>query len=386
MKRFVFVLVFFLLVSPLVLGQEFVADEIQFFVSPDSSFEEVSSLINKSNSSIYIATYFFDNLQIAKQILEKEELDRKIMVEGSPVGGLKEGTISFLSNKTSVYLNRDEQYHYHHAKYAIFDNRTVLISTENFGYNGIPIKNHGNRGWFVVIKDREVANYFLDLFSRDLKSSERYNGEYKKPNITIQPRKYKPRFDKGVCYNSRVEIFVGPEVEEQVLSFLNSAQEKLWIEQFYIYKNWGSKPNPFLEKTIEKNKNLDVKVLMDSTWYVSQKDEPDSNYHTLKYLEAQNVSGKLLNKEKTNLLKIHTKGAIGKNSVLISSINWNEHSVTKNREIGLVVHCSNASQYFSKVFEYDWTGGEKRSDKIYWVLGIIFLVGLFLLLKISHKI
>ncbi len=354
MKEVFLVLVFFLLFSPMVLGEEFVADEIEFFVSPDSSFEEVSSLIDRSNSSIYIATYSFGNLPLAKKIAKKDKVDRIIMVESSPVGGLNERAISLLSNKTEVYLNKNDQYHYHHAKYAIFDNETVLVSTENFGYNGMPPNNYGNRGWFATIKDKEVANYFLDLFFRDLQNSERYHGEYTKIKRDQKEGEYQPKFNKVRCYNSSVEIFVGPGVKEGVLRFLKSSEEKLWVEQFYIYKNWSYKRNPFLKKTIQKSKDLDIKVLMDSTWYVTQKDDSNSNYNTMKYLRSRNISSKLLNKEKTGLLKIHTKGAIEEDSILISSINWNEHSSTKNREIGLVVHCNNASEYFSQVFEYDW--------------------------------
>jgi len=304
-----------------------------------------------------MATYSFDNREIGKQLVNQsgKGIDIKIMIEGFPVGGLDENVISFIGNDIPVYLNKNNHYHYHHAKYAIFDNKTVLISTENF--------NSKNRGWFAVIRDREVANYFLNLFFNDIKSSEVYKSTYKKSKGSgshSKLTKYKPIFGKGYCYNSTIEVFTAPDATEEIIKFLNESQGRLWIEQFYIYRNWSSRINPFLEVLVDKNNKLDVRVLMDSTWYVTRKDNPNSNFNTQKYLQSKNVSSKLLDREKTSLLRVHTKGALDKDSVLVSSINWNEHSPTKNREIGLVIHCVNASNYFSNVFEYDWNGKKEK--------------------------
>ncbi|MCD6398854.1 MAG: hypothetical protein J7L08_02930, partial [Candidatus Aenigmarchaeota archaeon] len=202
MKRFLIVLIFLFLV-PMVHAEIFEADELYFFVSPDSALQEISSLINQSNESIYIATYSFDNSMIARQLnnRSKKGIDVKIMVEGSPVGGLDKDSLFLMSNCTTIYLNKDNRYHYHHAKYAIFDNRTVLVSTENF--------NDRNRGWFAVIKDKEIADYFLNLFFNDLKNSEIYDNIYSEPKESSnynEEMNYTPVFGKGYCYNSSVEI------------------------------------------------------------------------------------------------------------------------------------------------------------------------------------
>ena len=41
-------------------------------------------------------------------------------------------------------------------------------------------------------------------------------------------------------------------------------------------------------------------------------------------------------------------------SVLISSINWNENSVTRNREAGVIIENEYVAQYYADVFFYDW--------------------------------
>jgi phosphatidylserine/phosphatidylglycerophosphate/cardiolipin synthase-like enzyme len=41
-------------------------------------------------------------------------------------------------------------------------------------------------------------------------------------------------------------------------------------------------------------------------------------------------------------------------SVLISSINWNENSVTQNRELGIIIESPEVAKYYAEVFFYDW--------------------------------
>ena len=50
-------------------------------------------------------------------------------------------------------------------------------------------------------------------------------------------------------------------------------------------------------------------------------------------------------------------------SVLISSINWNENSVTKNREAGIIIEYEKVAQYYTDVFFYDWNLSQPESEK-----------------------
>jgi phosphatidylserine/phosphatidylglycerophosphate/cardiolipin synthase-like enzyme len=42
------------------------------------------------------------------------------------------------------------------------------------------------------------------------------------------------------------------------------------------------------------------------------------------------------------------------NSVLVSSINWNENSPMNNREAGVIIEDPDAAAYYLRVFEEDW--------------------------------
>ncbi|MCD6222675.1 MAG: hypothetical protein J7K12_03215, partial [Thermoplasmata archaeon] len=75
---------------------------------------------------------------------------------------------------------------------------------------------------------------------------------------------------------------------------------------------------------------------------------------TKKFLEENGIEVKF------SKLNVHNKGMIVDNKVLISSINWGENSVRNNREIGIIIENENVSNYFKKIFYYDWNYGKKK--------------------------
>jgi len=384
MKKFSF-LVIFLIFIPIVSAETFNAERAEFFVSPDDSFNELIKNIDNTSSSLYIATYSFDNFDIAKKLaeLKRKGVNVIVMIEGSPAGGLGDtkNVASFLSENEIPVYTAGGDFRYYHAKYAIFDNTTLLVSTENFDYTGFsPDPSYGNRGWFAIIKSENASEYVKNLFFKDLKNSKRFYGEYENKTYETKSGMYSPRFGTGYCKNVKVDIFVAPNATDDIIDFLDSSKGKIFVEQFYIYKYWKNRINPFIEELLKKYENgTEAKVLMDSTWYVSKKDDQKSNYNTADYLKSKNIEAKLLDKEKTNLLKIHAKGGINENSVLLSSVNWNQNSPENNREIGVVIHCKEASDYFSKVFEYDW--GKEEKDYTIFISVVIALIFAFVIFR-----
>ena len=51
---------------------------------------------------------------------------------------------------------------------------------------------------------------------------------------------------------------------------------------------------------------------------------------------------------------INNKGMIVDNrSVLISTINWNENSITCNQEIRIIIESESVAKYYAEIFFYD---------------------------------
>ncbi len=351
------------------------ATEVTTFVNPDCSYESLENFLLDS-STLYIAVYEFTNPCIADILSKESNVEIILLVENVPVSGMKEEEKKILcklkENNIRVVLYDGDGFH--HAKYVIKDNSSVLIASENFGYTGFS-KNpsFGNRGWGAIIEDNKTANDFLKTFFDDLKISEEFVCELDNYDTVCNPvvGDYSPGIEPEKFSNQEVYSIFAPNAIDDVLELIDTAEESIYIQQMYIYKHWGSRkegsvdktPSLFLERVINKSREgVDVKILLDSYWYNIDKKNPVSNYYTVEYVnqiakeENLNLEARLINLDKTNLEKIHNKGVIIDNkTVLVSSINWNEHSPKNNREAGIVMKGASAN-YYAKVFFCDWVG------------------------------
>lgn len=384
------VLFFLIILAPLHLGyaQDFQVNEITTFVSPDNSYTTLVDFIDNAQNSLYINAYTFDNPYIAGHIIDavNRGVEVEILLEDAPAGGIPENEKfiinELITNGIDVYFSSNEWFRFLHAKYAIADNTSILITSENFGYTGFPLDNtYGNRGWGIIIYGNALSAYYSEVFFNDLRDGRPVSRGYDTPNVnyTIHEGGYTPKFEGKDYQGSFVlQPILGPgNAVEAITNLIASANESVYIQQFYIYKYWGSRkegsvektPNLFLEAAIEAaRRGIEVKILMDSTWYNVEKKDPVSNYHTMKYVneiatnENLNLEAKLIDLEKAGFEKMHGKGVIvdGK-TVLVSSVNWNEHSPTKNREVGVVV-TGEVAGYYTDVFLRDWGLVEEEED------------------------
>ncbi len=389
-------------IRPYVLGQsdfssaQYTADgAITAFVSPDCSFGAVSGTVDNASSSIWLSVYEFTSPPLAERLVAAAQrgLDVRLFLEGSPVGGLTPeeiylarlvvqagGHVRIMTNDPDNGIH--ERYTYIHAKYAIFDSDTMLITSENWGPSGIPEPGEaGNRGWGAIIKDTDLASYFAGVFAEDWNPSRpdsvSFDQSHPLWNAGTAPSgnatHYTPAFEPlTVTSQASVIPILAPDTslaEETVLGMMDSATERVYVEQFYAYKHWGDRyadtpvtaPDLYLEAAIDAaRRGCEVKILLDATYYNVDETDPIDNDDTAAYInaiaaaEALDLESKLVNLTEHDFDKIHNKGVIADNSVLISSINWNLNSVTCNRESGVIIGNNEVADYFTGAFMLDW--------------------------------
>jgi len=114
---------------------------------------------------------------------------------------------------------------------------------------------------------------------------------------------------------------------------------------------------------VNKSKQgVDVKVILN--YDPNYKSTNDKCNQTKQYLEGYGIEVKFVFTNWSYFTNIHNKGMIVDNkSVLISSINWNEDSVTLNREAGIIINNEDVARYYSNVFFHDWNLSSPQSQK-----------------------
>nr|QNO46720.1 cardiolipin synthase B [Methanosarcinales archaeon ANME-2c ERB4] len=370
---------------------------VTVFTSPDSSFTAIADAIDNASESICLNLYQFHNFYLMDRIIDAIErgVEVKILLEGGPVNGIADEE-RYIASKTVAaggdvrFMISDgdrgihDRYVFNHAKYAIIDDETTIVTTENWKNTGVPINNtFGNRGWGIIMNNPDTADYFSSVFVEDWKPASKdsfsftsddpiYGNKYGSPppdfvpDRTIPTGNYTSPFgSKIVSGTFNVSPVLSPDTSlletGSIIGMIKGANDSVYVEQLYI-RNWGTpadpKPNPFLEAAINASRRgCEVKILLDSTYGV--KNEEMSEYlNDIAAYENLNLEAKLIDNAPMGLNKTHTKGVIVDCSqVLISSINWNENSARNNREAGLIIENKGVAEFYTDVFLYDWWNG-----------------------------
>ncbi|KYK33663.1 MAG: hypothetical protein AYK22_06325 [Thermoplasmatales archaeon SG8-52-3] len=363
--------------------------EIITFSSPDCSYQTILKEIQSANESIYLNIYEFTSPFLCDELIKAllRNVSVNIFLEGSPIGGISNeekyilnrianygGDIRFIVS----YPNNDvySRYIFNHGKYLIIDNETVIIESCNWANTGVP-KNptYGNREWGVIVRDNITAQFFLKVFlvDWDLNRCDIYS--FDEMNLSVSPYffmdesvywgYYKPQFESQRFFgNFSITPVLSPDTSNNsICELIDSSNESIYIEQLYIYKDWQSGINPFVERLIKKAKmGVEVKVILN--YNPNYEDTNEKINITKQILEENGIDVKLIYTNWSYFTNVHNKGLIVDNkSVLISSINWNENSVMRNREVGIIIKNSDIANYYKKIFFHDWNLTAPKTQK-----------------------
>jgi phosphatidylserine/phosphatidylglycerophosphate/cardiolipin synthase-like enzyme len=383
--------------------------EITLFISPDCSYNTIVGALRNATSSIYVNMYEFTDPSLYHELLGalNRHISLSLFMEGAPVGGLDDREKYILTDLAShgahvrlIVSNSDQEiyarYQFDHAKYMVIDNSSVIVESCNWAKTGVPQNpTYGNREWGVLIRNPEVAAYFLSVFQADwdpqhVDSVDLAVMNFSVPghlylNESIPTGRYTPQFTATTIQGSfQVTPVFSPDTSEHsIVDALSSAQHSILVEQLTLAKDWGSTLSPFVEQLTNKaEQGIDVKVILNSNpEYASDTTDLQT---TKTYLESHHVQVKLLYTNWSVFENVHNKGMIvDNNTVLVSSINWNQNSVQRNREAAVLIHDGRVASYYTSVFYADWnlkpTSHSSQKPlgidyKSFIVIGVVILI------------
>ncbi len=390
--------------------ETFGVDSVTCGISPDTSFQQLSSIIDSAQTSICVEVYIFDNYDLAAKILAAQErgVEVKILLEGGPAHGVpdmekyimsliheKGGDVRYIINDPDKGIN--ERYPNIHCKFVVVDHRYTFITSENFRLEGIPrFGSWGNRGWSVTVDSADCADYFEQVFlydfssnSPDIKPYEKTHHQYGEPSKEFDPsdNSYKSKEgDHPIVFNQQIvkgNISVTPVLcpdhtseLEAVVPLLQSAQEYIYVQQHSVSESWhdGKKyiDNLYLEELYAAaRRGVKVRIQFDETFKFSS-DHSDIINQTNEIAgdEDLDMAAIFTSNEALGIEKVHNKGIIVDGSkVLISSINWATNSIYQNREVGIIIENLEVGDYYRQVFEWDWNNAD--TDITGTITGII---------------
>lgn len=356
------------------------------FVLPDSPAVPVETL-RGADRRILLAGYTLTSERVAEALVAARErnLTVRVLLEGDPVGGRTKREARLLDRLVSAGVEvrlvggEHARYDYHHAKYAVADDRAVVM-TENWKPAGTG--GNSSRGWGVVTDQPRIVDGLETTFRADAGWRDaRPWGTFRRGRTfergEVSHGDYQTRFEEREVQVERTELLVTPDNgQRRLIETLDQANDSIDVVQMSV-GDWDSPLVQALRRAARRG--VDVRLLLSDAWYVRE----DNRRIATRFEEwASERDASFTTKLATpgdRYEKIHAKGAVVDDErVVLGSLNWNEQSARSNREVILILHGESVAAFYGEVFDSDWNGGkpELPVGLVGAVAGSLVVVGL----------
>lgn len=293
---------------------------------------EVLNQINKSNSSIDIALYGWDDNPVIYNALVRAKargVKIRIVYDTS-----SNSYYPKLSNfvKIANEKSTDSPKILMHNKFMIFDNSSIITGSMNFAKTGF---SGFNSNCIFFINSKEIANIYEKEFNQMLQGKF-HNSKSQISHNTV------------VLGDTKVTPLFSPKdkiITNNVLPLIQNAKKYVYIPTFIITHEELTN-----ELINAKKRGVDVKLIIDATNVYSRKSK-------IKELRSAGVPVKVENYAG----KIHSKSIIIDDEYIVAgSMNFSNSGENKNDENVLIIENKTLARYYKGFFEYLWKKIPKR--------------------------
>jgi phosphatidylserine/phosphatidylglycerophosphate/cardiolipin synthase-like enzyme len=364
-----------------------VQGEVIAYASPDSTYAVTKALFDAAQGSILIGIYDFTAPHMKQVLLDamargvKVSLMLDIDSSGEKqmfddlvdMGAAGVPAPSCANSSVHVFASS-------HEKVIVIDDEWVLVQSGNYSVNSIPLNEvdggdgpafrTGNRDTGLAIRSKPLAKLFTDILRSDM------------ARVTVGPamlRDLMPQEDsllvekapaqrpaqlfpsKRFTLDTAVPIqpVVTPDNYMDVVpGLIQAATTSIVIEQQYIKAN---QPNvrillEAIAAARQNNPDLQVRIILGKIFSRSDLPAEHANLTLLEEKYGLHLDSNIRYVNTDRLVHCHNKMVVVDGvSVLVSSQNWSDFAVTKNREAGLWVPHPDIAAYFAAIFDVDWS-------------------------------
>ncbi|MHA1481331.1 MAG: phospholipase D-like domain-containing protein [Candidatus Thorarchaeota archaeon] len=350
------------------------------FVSPDGSKDELWHFLNAAEQSIYVEIYGINHPHILDLIHElhdtKPSLDMKFLIGWNSLGYPNPN--KYVANNLTelgyeVKWTNNSDFTFAHQKFLVIDNKTTIVHAGNWAKTSFPdFKYKANREWSIAMTDTEVASYYLSVFDGDWFNGTVYDSvthgtgdPLTQPSTTST---YESPFATAGEFSGSMNVtpIFSPDTSLQgILYCISAAQATLDIQiPYFTSIGDGGEVDQVVDAILAAyDRGVTVRVITD--------EEKDF----LEIAEILTDHGIPIVWHDTRWFTAnHNKGIIVDGRiVLISSINYSDGSISKNREAGVIIEHPGVAQWYSQVYDFDWGLGncdEMDEVNVYWTPNI----------------
>lgn len=363
-----------------------VHSEVIAYASPDSTYAVTKKLFDAATQSILIGIYDFSASYMKQLVLDAlargvavslmldidSAAETRIFRELVDMGVVGVPAPSCANPSVHVFASS-------HEKVVVIDEEWTLVQSGNYSTNSIPLNETdggggpafrtGNRDAGLAIRSPELAGLFTQILARDMARVTAGAGQApgEPPELGMILVERSPTHRPSQLFPSRVFQLDTPLTIQPVLSpdnyldvvptLIRAATRSIVIEQQYIKAD-----QPHVRVLLEavsaarrQHPELDVRIVLGKIFDRGDLPREQQNLDVLARDYGLKLDANIRYINTDQLVHCHNKMiVIDGAAVLVSSQNWSDSAVTKNREAGLWVPHPGIAQYFEEIFETDW--------------------------------
>jgi hypothetical protein len=378
-------------------------------IGPDGLYTPIADAFAAAVDTIDLSLYTFEHPELAVALADaaRRGVRVRVLIEGAPAGGIDDlqkwtlaqmadagVTIYYLETHPNAPKGTRPRYRFTHAKFGIIDGRWLLVGTENFTHEAMPLPAEeippGRRGVYLITDAAPAVTTFANIFATDLAPDRFADLRPFDPALDGPPPEFVPEsspvetvidapFVEPVTVSAqmRTAVVAAPDnalrPDAALLDLLSraGAGDRIHWLQLYEHKYWGetssnpiADPNPRLQALIAAaRRGASVRILLDS--YFDSASDPRGNQATVDYLHTVAAAEHLDIQARVGNptgLGIHAKVSLfqigNEHWSAVGSLNGGEISNKLNREVVLLVENEGIYARIRDVFEADWASME----------------------------
>nr|WP_282594704.1 phospholipase D-like domain-containing protein [Halomarina salina] len=369
--------------------------DVTAFTLPDAP-EVVTDTLAGAEERLLLAGYTLTSSRVADELVaaHRRGVRVRVLVEGGPVGGIPRAEARLLDRlvrrgiPVRVVDGPYARYDYHHSKYAVVDDRAMVL-TENWKPAGTG--GHSSRGWGAVVGERRVADRLAATFDEDFAWRAARNWTAFRDGRSFQSATpangtFPSRFAPASLTVDRVRLLVAPDnAESGVRSLLGNATDSVDVIQMGL----GGPDGPFVRELLATaRRGVEVRVLLSGAWYVREENRALADrLNALAERDDLPLTVRLADSNGA-FEKVHAKGAVVDGEhVVVGSLNWNPHAARENREVAFVLSGDSVADHYAAVFAADWRGdgGAAGGERVPVGALAALVVGVLVALAVARR-
>lgn len=350
---------------------------VKTIIGPSQGLGEMVDWIQSAEESIHLHVYQFHHEGIAMELVAAAESGIAVTVvmdEGASWWGDdlddQERIAGYLAaNGVDVLAFEHSTYEYVHSKIGVVDNESVWISSGNIKHSSMPDAGYdGNREWSMIIESDDIAQLVLSRLSYDENPENGITAPSEvEPVSTLSASPITDTVSTANEYAGPVsgELLTCPDdCFQSLVSMIESADEEilLSLQYFELDWSWGWGANPLFEALETKaEEGVKIRMVINGA-YLDQEIQDSVDWFNEHGNENWDTAAVIMSSG-DGVSKLHNKGAIiDGESVLISSINWGDSAIIRNREMGILLHSEIITADYEAAFWEDWNRLDKWTD------------------------